>query len=140
MDETYVYPWSAQEARRRDELALWRASHQANVACKEAIETAVREHFDGAHLDEGCLDGVLREFGYRRVQWVLANTLQQKDWDGRFSLANQTWATRFEIPQEERHNSDFVVESHPAVLDGLVTQYRRAHQAQLEPRPGMTMG
>ena len=31
MDETYVYPWSAQEARRRDELALWRARHRAQL-------------------------------------------------------------------------------------------------------------
>lgn len=27
MRETYLYPYSAEEARQRDELSLWRASH-----------------------------------------------------------------------------------------------------------------
>lgn len=34
MNDTYLYPRSAEEARRRYELPLWRASHQANIACK----------------------------------------------------------------------------------------------------------
>ena len=40
MNETHLYPYPADEARQRDELALWRASHRANIACKEAIEEA----------------------------------------------------------------------------------------------------
>ena len=36
MNETYLYPWSAEEAHRRDELPLWWASHQANIACRLA--------------------------------------------------------------------------------------------------------
>ena len=89
MNETYLYPYSAEDARRQNELALWRASHKANIACKEAIEEAVRSHFDGAYLDEDCLDDVLREFGYKRTAWVLANTVQQLDWDGRFIIEIQ---------------------------------------------------
>ena len=128
MDRTHLYPFSAEEARRRDELSLWRASHQANIACKEAIEASIRRDFDGTRLKDGCLDEVLRRFGYRRTAWVLANTLQQKDWDGRFRQSNLQWAAQTRIPQED-HNSDFVVESHPAVLDGFVTRYREAYQA-----------
>ena len=144
-DFVYPYPWSAEEASHRDELSLWRASHQANAACKEAIEAAVRQHFDGAHLDDNCLDEVLQAFGYRRTAWVLANTLQQKDWDGRFSLQNKAWARKTDIP-EERHNRYFVVGSHPAVLDGFVTRYREAYQAlglfnpeQCEPKSFSTL-
>ena len=33
------------------------------------------------------------------------------------------------IPTDLNHNSDFVVRSHPAVLDGFVTFYRKAVQA-----------
>ena len=128
MHETYIYPFSAEEACRRDELSLWRASHQINIACKEAIEEAVRQHFDGAHLDKECLTGVLQEFGYKRTAWVLANTVQQKHWDGRFSQANQAWARQMYIPPDPSHNTDFVVESHPAVLDGFLSQYRREYQ------------
>ena len=129
MNETHLYPYSADEARQRDELALWRASHRANIACKEAIEEAVRKHFDGSYLDNDCLDGVLREFGYKRIAWVLSNTIQQMDWDGRFSPRNKAWAKQTYIPQDKRHSLDFVVNSHPAVLDGVVDQYRSAYQA-----------
>lgn len=129
MNETYLYPYSAEEARRQNELSLWRASHKANIACKEAIEEAVRSHFDGAYLDEGCLADVLREFGYKRTAWVLANTVQQLDWDGRFSLRNKEWARQIDIPQDKQHNIAFIVTSHPAVLDGVVDQYRKAYQA-----------
>ena len=121
-----IYPYSVEEARRRDEIALWRASHQENIRCKEAIEEAVRQHFDGSHLS---LDGVLRAFGYKRTAWVLANTLQQLEWDGRFSPRNKAWARQICIPPDPRHNLDFIVTSHPAVLDGVVDQYRKAYQA-----------
>ena len=127
--DIYLYHHSAEEARRRDELALWRASHRANIACKEAIEQSIREHFDGMRLAEGCLEEVLQQFGHKRTAWVLANTVQAKDWDGRFSPENKAWARQTFIPPDERHNSDFVVQSHPAVLDGFLSAYRRAYQA-----------
>lgn len=92
MRDTYLYRWSAEDARRQNELALWRASHLENVACKKAIEEAVRQHYDGAYLDDNCLSDVLQEFGYKRTAWVLANTLQQQEWDGRFSRQNKAWA------------------------------------------------
>ena len=124
-----IYPYSVEEARRRDEIALWRVSHQENIRCKAAIEEAVRQHFDGSHLDNDCLDGVLREFGCKRTAWVLANTLQQLEWDGRFSPRNKAWAETFPIPWDKRHGLEFVVTSHPAILDGVVDQYRKIYQA-----------
>ena len=129
MDETLLYPYSAEEARRRGELSLWRASYLTNIDCKEAIEKAVRQHFDGSYLDEDCLGGILREFGYKRTAWVLANTIHQLEWDGRFSSRNKAWAQTVPIPPDKWHDLDFVVTSHPAVLDGVVDQYRKAYQA-----------
>ena len=68
MRETYLYPYSAEEACRRGEQSLWRASYLENIDCKDAIQKAVRQHYDGAHLDKECLTGVLQEFGYRKAQ------------------------------------------------------------------------
>lgn len=121
MNEAYLYPHSAAEARQKNELPLWRASHYANIACKEAIEETVRRHFDGSYLDEDCLSKVLQEFGYKRTAWVLANTIQQLEWDGRFSSRNKAWAQTVPIPPDKQHDLDFVVTSHPAVLDGVWT-------------------
>ena len=129
MNDTYLYTRSAEEARKRDELSLWRASHRENIACKEAIEEAVRHHFDGSRLANDCLNEVLRKFGCKRTAWVLANTLQQLEWDGRFSPRNKAWAKEFLLPSDKRHNLEFVVNSHPVVLDGVVDFYRKAYQA-----------
>ena len=128
MNETPLYPYSAEEARRRGELSLWRASYLTNIDCKEAIEKAVRQHFDGSYLDEDCLGGILREFGYKRTALVLANTIHQLEWDGRFSSRNKAWAQTVPIPPDKWHDLDFVVTSHPAVLDGVVDQYRQAYR------------
>lgn len=128
MNETYLYPYSAKEARERNELSLWRESHRANIACRGTIEDAIRRSFDGMHLDKDCITPVLDEYGYKRTAWVLANTLHELEWDGRFSPANKQWAERRYIPQDERHNAAITVRSHPAVLDGFVTLYRKAYQ------------
>lgn len=143
----YLYPWSVEDARRMDaertkegqtsdEVKLWRDSFKENIRCKEAIETAISRDFDGKHLQEGCARSVVQEFGFKRVQFVLANTLQEKDWDGRFSSSNLHWARETFIPPDEAHNAQFCVNSHPAVLDGFVRFFRREVQALglFEPR------
>ena len=55
MNDTYLYPYSSAEARDRKELPLWRESHKANIACRNAIEDAIRQSFDGMHLDKNCI-------------------------------------------------------------------------------------
>lgn len=129
MNETYLYPYSAKEARERNELSLWRESHRANIACREAIEDTIRQNFDGMYLNEDCLVPVLAAYGYKRTERVLTATLQELSWDGRFSPANKQWAERHYIPQDERHNAEITIRSHPAVLDGFVSFYRKAVQA-----------
>lgn len=131
----YIYPYSCGEAKRLNQLAQWRESHKENIACKNAIEEAIRRDFDGMHLNAGCAESVIAEYGFKRVNWVLANTVQQKEWDGRFSHDNKDWAKHTYIPPDEDNfngysrNLDFVADSHPAVLDGFINQYRRAYQA-----------
>ena len=128
MNDTFLYPYSSTDARERNELPLWRDSHKANIACRNAIEDTIRQNFDGMYLNEDCLKPVLDEYGYKRTAWVLANTLHELKWDGRFSTTNKRWAEKIYIPADLNHNSDFVVRSHPAVLDGFVDLYRKAFQ------------
>lgn len=128
MNETYLYPYSVEDAKRADMLPLWRESHKTNIFCRNAIESAIRQNFDGMHLNPDCLKPVLDEYGYKRTAWVLANTLHELDYDGRFSCSNKLWANRIFIPDDSRHNNEFVVRSHPAVLDGFIDLYREAEQ------------
>ena len=56
------------------------------------------EHYRDNRLDKDAVPQVIEQFGYTRTLYVLANTVQQKDWDGRFSPANKAWARTVDIP------------------------------------------
>ena len=43
-DHEYLYPYSAQEAKKRNQLPMWRESYHANVACRNAIEETIRQN------------------------------------------------------------------------------------------------
>ena len=126
-DYSYLYPYSAEEARRRNELDEWRRSHRMNIACKEAIEAAIRRDFDGMHLDKDCAKSVIAAYGYKRTGFVLACTLQELSHDGRFSQSNKAWAEQIDVPPDENRNYQYTVGSHPAVLDGFVQEFREAY-------------
>lgn len=138
MEYPQLYKPSLAEAIDRNEKDLFRASHKLNIACKKAVETAIRENFDGMHLKTGCIAQVLEEYGTDRVNWVLANTVQQKDYDGRFSRDNKEWAKSFPVPESGASGydlrCDFIVESHPAVLDGFI-HLARKEQAMEQEKP-----
>lgn len=132
MNRTPLYPHTAAYALEHGELEQYRASLQANIACKNAIEAAIRQYFDGMHLNEAAVTEVVSAYGKERVCYVVANTLQQKSWDARFSSANKAWAEQFEIVAAVRPDYDsrgaFVVDSHPAVLDGFTGLLRREYE------------
>ena len=87
--ELPLYRHDAAYAREQGDLDLYRASRRANIACKEAIEASISEHYRDNRLDKDAVPQVIEQFGYTRTLYVLANTVQQKDWDGRFSPANK---------------------------------------------------
>lgn len=87
-----VYTFSATFAKEHGELETYRTSHRANVACKNAIEEAISSHYRDNRFDGSCVDEVIDRFGMERVAFVLANTVQDKDWDGRISHDNKAWA------------------------------------------------
>ena len=104
-DRTPLYRESATYAHEHGELDAYRASHKANVACREAIENAIRDNYRDNRLDLSCVKPIMDRFGVDRVEYVLANTVQYKDWDERFSLSNREWAKTIPIVTD---GNDFV--------------------------------
>ena len=140
-----VYPYSAAYAREHGELDAYRASHKANVACKQAIEAAIREHYRDNSLGREAAQQVIEQFGLERVQYVLANTVRQMDWDGRISPDNKAWAKNIPVYEDKDHwgndrNLDFVVASHPGLTNLFTTQVRREgkeREAQMDRKPSV---
>ena len=128
-DKRAIYRRSATYAHERRESDEYRYSMQENRACKTAIEKMIRENFDGMHLDLNVVKPVIERFGAERVAYVLANTLQLEDWDGRYSKANKEWAAKFTYPEEsgafDVGRRSFFISSHPAVLDGFINLFRK---------------
>ena len=117
MEKVPIYPHTAAYAKEHGELDAYRASHQEDMACKKMIEDVIRSNFDGMHLSKSAAKLVLDEFGAKRIIRVLANTVQQKDWDGRFSSENKAWAQKQDIlgcGGDPNLCSRFAVNSHPA--------------------------
>lgn len=99
-------------------------SRKLNLECRQAIETAISGHFDGYHLAHDAAAEVVEMYGTERVSFVLACTIQHLKTDGRFSKETKEWADSFIIPENMGRgmdlNADYVVTSHPAVLDGFI--------------------
>ena len=119
----------AEEAMRREQEKL---EHGIRVECKNAIEQAIAEKFDGYTLPRDTAEGIIRQYGKERVEIVLANTITHLSHDGRFSPNNKEWAKSL-VPSADWQTRDYIVTSHPAVLDGFTNQARRYIERDREP-------
>lgn len=134
-----LYPQSGEYAVQHGELDAFRASLETNVACRDAIETAIEEGFDGMSLHADA-KGVLAAFGAERVSHVLAATLQGIRNDPRVSSGNQAWAATVPMFDTVSRHRDYLITSHPGVLSIFVTQARKemdAMQKQAEKKPSI---
>ena len=130
----YYEPFSY--AKENDEVDLYRTSCRLNSECKQAIHEAIADNYDGMYLGDGVVDQVVRQYGMERVGYILANTLHHKSYDGRFSRGNKEWAEQVSTPEHNADRmtfrTDWVVDSHPAILDSFVTMFREELEAQKE--------
>ena len=137
-----LYPYNAKDAMKRGEIEKWRESFRENCACAGGIDILIRENFDGMHLKDGTVEKIVELYGYKRVEHVLANTVQERRGDGRFRPSNREWANSHYIPEDEMHNYCFAARSHSAILDGFISNYRKLvmnlgmfDQKHCEPEP-----
>ena len=136
-----VYQHNLTYAMEHGEADAYLDSRKLNIDCKNAIQEAISNNFDGMHLNHDVVNPVLEEYGAERLSFVLACTLQEKSWDGRFSQVNKEWAKNITIPENVNRgvdaNLDYVVESHPAVLDGFIDLAReRIAELEIAPEKG----
>ena len=96
-----------------------------NRNCKVDIERGIATHFDGMHLNTDFIANLYALYGEERMNYVLASTVQTSESDGRYSPGNKAWAKEININNAEDDRRTFYVNSHPAVLDGFITAYRK---------------
>lgn len=119
-----LYRQSRAGARRLGETKAFKESLQLNVSCARAIERAIQNHADEddpkGFLFDGCAQPVLEEYGFQRVQFVLANTLISTGGVG-FEPDSLRWARSPYIPPD-KGNQKFRVQADRPLLAQFVQQ------------------
>ena len=121
-----LYRHSLDDAKHNDDIASWRESHNENIRCRDFFDNEIREKFDGYTLPKDCVNNTVKEFGYDRTMWVIANTINERTHDGRICRENRDWASGLRIPNN-RNNCDFVLNAHSCLIEGLANQVQRMY-------------
>lgn len=133
MDKTPLYKYPAAYARENGELEQYRASHKANIACRDAIDAAIRDNYRDNCLGSDAAKQVIAEFGFERTFYVLAITVREKELDGRIDRRSKDWARTVTVFDNDdgfggNRNREFVVDqSNPGLVDLFVKQARREY-------------
>jgi len=123
MNKTPIYKHSGAYAQEHDQLKRYIASCNAHVACKEAIEQAIDDHFNNNCLSSDAAKSVIEQFGADRTMYVLATTIRASIQDGRYDPDNKAWAEAFPLVDDvdrlgrDRTRDLAVYRSHPGLIN-----------------------
>ena len=120
-----VYREYANYAYEAGEMDAYRASRDANMACRDAIEDAINSNYANNRLaTESAVESVLEQFSPERVEYVLANSIQQKDHDGRIHQSLKDWAKEVTVCPDTA--KEFIVDKvNPGLLSLFTTEFNR---------------
>lgn len=138
-----IYRHTAAYAREHGELDTWRTSHRANTDCRDAIEDAIASRYTDNRLNMACVKDVTDRFGLDRTMYVVANTIRDKEWDGRISDENKAWAKSVGIKPDKSawgddHTREFVINrTHPSLINIFANHIRKELQQTREQKPSV---
>ena len=125
MDDN-LYTSSRQEAKSLGRLAQWKESHRDNIKCARDIENLIASHTQDGQLEPDCAKAALDWWGFRRVQFVLSNTLRSADAQG-FDPDGLKWARTAYVPPDKT-NGEFRLKADTALLAQFVRQAHAEYQ------------
>lgn len=127
----YVYPYSREDAHELKEIQRYEDSFRENVKCARAIEQAIRDHFHETNdtLGDGCAQSVLETYGFKRVWFVLSNSLREMGLPHLVSDDIRQWGQRPYVPPDGKNNRYFAADTAAGLLESFIRQTREAYQA-----------
>jgi hypothetical protein len=125
-----VYPYDFKKADERMESADYRESRDFNNQCAEAIDAAIHDSCYEPNFYNLRLAAmrVVSDYGFERVNMVLASYIQRNRYDGRYSNVNKKWAGDFDIPESAFKNS--ILNAHATLIEDF-TKYVRQYYEEL---------
>ena len=119
-----IYNGTAQEADERGELDKFKASAEADDACRVAIENAIARNYDGTRLNTSAAIREVREqFGDKRLARVTASLIANREHDGRISPENMKCAEKNATTKKLSTGR-----THSGLLDIFATRLRESER------------
>jgi hypothetical protein len=122
-----VYPYDLEKAAERSDVRLYHKSADINSICAQTIEETInasRYETNFYNLDIAAMKAI-NEFGFERVNMVLANTIQTRPWEGRFTNDSKKWADGVWVPAEAFKYAE--PPTNPGLLDMFVDKVRKLY-------------
>lgn len=121
-----LYKMSRKYALEHDEKEECLLSFRANIECKNVIEDYISKSYYSNILN-GDTSEIEKEFGKDRYNLVIAATVHQCDWDGRYHPENKEWAHEVCKTVDVSIWNDYRlrVNKHPGLIDLLATRIRK---------------
>ena len=122
-----VYPYSFKQANEQDEVAAYHDGCKRNQECAAAIDRVIRDscYKTNYYNLELAAMKALHEYGFQRVNMVLAHHIHKNEYDGRYTRANKEWAASFDMPEGAFDGA--YLRSHPILIDGFAEQARELY-------------
>ena len=123
-----VYPYSFDTANERIETLFFHEGQKRNEACAHAIDNIINASCYKTNFYNMEIAAMLmiQEYGFPRVNAVLAHNLQRHGSDGRYSRANKEWAQEFILPDQA---FDYVyLKAHPILVEDFTKYARKLYE------------
>lgn len=110
--------------------------YRLNERCRDEINGAIAQRFNGMNLAAGAVEQVVQEYGLERTRFVVAAAIQDRDGDARISHANKMWADSVRtIKDMDGHGADRAsyfasMQAHSCLLDDFAIDVRKFERTQ----------
>lgn len=121
----YMQPWDY--ACLNNERNQYTSSLLETQKCRDDIQRDVREHYDGMHIPVERVVNYVNDYRYDRVMVVLANYIQQHDYDGRISKENVEWARQISVPDAKRLSESIMLYLDAGLVNSITNEVRHLY-------------
>lgn len=123
LDYVPFYKHSLSSARHCCEVDKWRESHKANMDCATAIKNIIGDNFNDNHFNSDCVNAVIKEFGFDRVNFILRYNLKKAQHDTRYSAENREWGKGLCAP-DSNMRTEYLINEHPVLINAFIDRTR----------------
>ncbi len=110
--ENPVYKETFEYATAHNEQKMYDDSSRLNKDCAKYIAELASDHYsadDHIFGSNQVVKQAIEKYGAERVQFVVANTVQLHQSDGRISNENKQWANAINIPSDRTNRFEFAI-------------------------------